>query len=64
MPYPDGTLTTDEHVAEALQLTEWAQPDEDVDPGVSIAQAIRGLTHAVLALVANQEDRRAEGRGW
>jgi hypothetical protein len=65
MPYPDGTPTTDEHVAEALNLIVRAsRPYPVVGEVAPIIEAINGLTHAVLALVSNQETRRAEGRGW
>jgi hypothetical protein len=62
MPYPDETMTTDEHVAEAKRLaaTSGGAPSKYI----FMIQAINGLTHAVLALVANQEARRAEGQGW
>jgi hypothetical protein len=61
MPFPDGTLTTDEHVRyarECIDATARHTPD------VAVVDAINGLAHAVLALVANQEIRRTNGGGW
>lgn len=65
MTHPDGTLTYEDHVAAALKLTEFAHPGEYTGDGTTeVVQAIRGLTHAVLALVEQADMRRREGSGW
>jgi hypothetical protein len=62
MPYPDGTMTTDEHVAKAEHLA--THSGAGFSKYAFVIEAINGLTHAVLALVANQESRRTSGSGW
>lgn len=65
MPYPDGTPTSDDLAEKAQQLME---PEPYESDSLNAAQLVhvdvmRGVGFALLAIHAEMQIRRAEGRG-
>ena len=66
MAYPDGTPTGDDHAEKARKLLEpMTNEGDSLDTAqLVMLDALRGIGHALLAIHAEHQTRRAEGSGW
>lgn len=64
MPYPNGNPTGEEHAAKARQLLTpgYSEGDHLDHFQCAVVDAVRGVGHALLALVDEHEAHRLAGR--